>query len=102
MIYLSVLCVVLALYIVYLQLAWRKTKRNLKELIIENDKHTTTRNEAEGGDMYFKTDLDLLSLMLMRQLLKKQALRAKNLSVSPCLELWLKITKVALPSLKRI
>lgn len=83
MIYLSVLCVVLALYIVYLQLAWRKTKRNLKELIIENDKHTTTRNEADGGDMYFKTDLDFIITYVNEATLKKTGFKSEELIGKP-------------------
>lgn len=83
MIYLSVLCAVLALYIVYLQLAWRKTKRNLKELIIENDKHTTTRNEADGGDMYFKTDLDFIITYVNEATLKKTGFKSEELIGKP-------------------
>ena len=83
MIYLSVLCVVLALYIVYLQLAWRKTKRNLKELIVENDKHTTTRNEAEGGDMYFKTDLDFIITYANEAVLQKTGFKSEELIGKP-------------------
>lgn len=52
MIYLSVLCIVLLAYIAYLHYAWSKTRRSLKEMIVENDRHTTASNET--GDTILK------------------------------------------------
>lgn len=58
MIYMVVAVIILLAYIIYLQMMWRKTQKNLKELIIENDKHTTVTNATDEGDIYFKTNLD--------------------------------------------
>ena len=84
MIYLSVLCIVLLAYIAYLHYAWSKTRRSLKEMIVENDRHTTASNETGDGDIYFKTDLDFNITTLMTPRSEKPALRRKNSSASRC------------------
>lgn len=58
MIYAAVLIILLVLYITYLHFRLAKVKKNLKELIVENEKQTTESNAADDGDIYFKTDLD--------------------------------------------
>ena len=58
MIYLSVLCIVLLAYIAYLHYAWSKTRRSLKEMIVENDRHTTASNETGDGEKYLPTNTE--------------------------------------------
>ena len=83
MIYLSVLCIVLLAYIAYLHYAWSKTRRSLKEMIDENDRHTTASNETGDGDIYFKTDLDFNITYVNDATLRKTGFKAEELIGKP-------------------
>ena len=83
MIYLSVLCIVLLAYIAYLHYAWSKTRRSLKEMIVENDRHTTASNETGDGDIYFKTDLDFNITYVNDATLRKTGFKAEELIGKP-------------------
>ena len=58
MVYILIVIVLTAFYAGYLQILLNKTRKNLKELIIENDKQITENNSCDNGDIYFKTDLE--------------------------------------------
>ena len=83
MVYLSVLCAVLSAYIIYLHYAWSKTRRNLKEMIVENDRHTTACNENSSGDIYFKTDLNFNITYVNDATLRKTGFTAEELLGKP-------------------
>lgn len=57
MVYLSVIIIILAVYIGFLELKLRKINHSLKELIKENEKHETLSSQ-EPSDIYFKIDKD--------------------------------------------
>ena len=79
MIYLSILCAVLLIYIFYLHYAWNKTRRSLKEMLVENDRHTTASNANDDGDIYFKTDLDFNITYVNDATLRKTGFAADEL-----------------------
>lgn len=54
----AVICI-LSLYIAILQIKLHRTKKNFKELLVENDTQTTIIQQQQK-DIYFKTDLDFL------------------------------------------
>ena len=54
---LAFLCVLLAVYVLILRNKLKQTKRNLKELIKENDDQQTTPRSG-SGDIYFKVNRD--------------------------------------------
>lgn len=83
MIYLSILCAVLLIYIFYLHYAWNKTRRSLKEMLIENDRHTTASNANDDGDIYFKTDLDFNITYVNDATLRKTGFAADELIGKP-------------------
>lgn len=58
MVYAVLLIALLAGYAAFLQIRLRKIQKNLKELIVENDRQTTQDNAKQDGNIYFKTDLD--------------------------------------------
>lgn len=79
MVYTALLAAILLAYIIYLHKAWQKTRRRLKEMLIENEKHTTDRNKADDGDIYFKTDLDFVITYVNDATLKKTGFSAEEL-----------------------
>lgn len=59
MVYLGILCGLLAAYAIILQAKLHKAKKNVKELIVENDTQAV-QNQNPQSDIYFKTDLDFI------------------------------------------
>ena len=59
MVYLSIFCAALALYALFLNRRITVLKKNLKELIQENERQTT-ENSPMLSDIYFKVDRDMV------------------------------------------
>ena len=59
MVYLSIFCAALALYALFLNRRITVLKKNLKELIQENERQTT-ENSPALSDIYFKVDRDMV------------------------------------------
>lgn len=59
MFYLTAIICVLIIYMTVLQVKLHKVKKNLKELLVENDTQTTIIQQQQK-DIYFKTDLDFM------------------------------------------
>ncbi len=57
---LSLIIFLMAAYIAFLHFKLNKAKKNIKELLIENDTQAIQNNQHPQGDVYFKTDLDFL------------------------------------------
>lgn len=85
MIYLSVLCIVLLAYIAYLPYAWSKTRRSLKEMIVENDRHNPPpATKPATATSISKPTLTSTLLTSMTPRSEKPALRRKSSSASRC------------------
>lgn len=84
MIYLGLLCSALALYALFLNRRVTVLKKNLKELLHENDKQAT-QNGPANSDIYFKVDRDMLITYVNEATVKITGFKAEELLNQPLL-----------------